>query len=234
MLEYINFNMKVHVITVEDPIEFLFKDNKAFITQREIGMDTPNYAIALKNAMRQDPDVMLIGEIRSRDTMEIALSAAETGHLVFSTVHTNSSYEAIPRIVDSFPVDARHQVRKQIADVLIGSVFQRLIPRSEGSGRVPAVEILVKSPRIKELIEKNEIKAIREEIENSVSAYKMQSIEQSLVALLANKVISYKDAVNVTLLPGELKLMMDKLGINVNGEILFRKGEKTDAPGIIF
>jgi twitching motility protein PilT len=184
--------------------------------------------------MRQDPDVMLIGEIRSRDTMEVALSAAQTGHLVFTTVHANSSYEAIPRIVDSFPVDVRHQVRKQLSDVLIASVFQRLIPRKEATGRVPAVEILVKSPRIKELIEKNEIKAIRDEIENSVSVYKMQSIEQSFVALLANKVISFKDALNLTLLPGEMKLMMDRMGINENGDIMFRKGETKDVAGIVF
>ena len=234
MLQYINNIRMVHVITIEDPIEFLFKDNAAFITQREIGMDTPDYETALKNAMRQDPDVMLIGEIRSRDTMDIALSAAETGHLVFTTVHANSSYEAIPRIVDSFPVEVRQQVRKQLADVLISSVFQRLIPRKEGIGRVPAVEILVKSPRIKELIDKNEIKAIREEIENSVSVYKMQSLEQSLIALLANKVISFKDAIDLTLLPGEMKLMMDRMGINEKGDIMFRKGETEDAAGIIF
>ncbi len=234
MLQHINLNRRVHVITIEDPIEFLFLDNAAFITQREIGMDTPDYETALKNAMRQDPDVMLIGEIRNRDTMETALSAAETGHLVFSTVHANSSYEAIPRIVDSFPVDVRFQVRKQIAEVLVASVFQRLVPRKEGSGRVPAVEILVKSPRVKELIVKNEIKAIREEIENSVSVYKMQSFEQSLIALLANKVISFKDAINITLLPGEMKLTMDRMGISENGDIQYRKGDTEDAPGIIF
>ena len=234
MLQHINNSRCVHVITIEDPIEFLFRDNNAFITQREIGMDTPGYELALKNAMRQDPDVMLIGEIRSRDTMETALSAAETGHLVFSTVHANSSYETIPRIVDSFPVDVRLQVRKQLANVLIGAVSQRLVPRKEGKGRVPAVEVLVKSPRIKELIEENEIKAIREEMESSVAVYKMQSLEQSLVALLANKVIAFKDAINTTLLPGEMKLIMDRLGINENGDILDKIGETKNEPGILF
>jgi len=234
MLQHINHSSCVHVISLEDPIEFLFKDDQAFITQREIGMDTTSYETGLKNAMRQDPDVMLIGEIRSRDTMQTALSAAETGHLVFSTVHANSAYETIPRIVDSFPVDVRQQIRKQIANVLICSVFQRLVPRKEGRGRVPAVEILIKSPRIKDLIEENEIKAIREEMESSVSVYKMQSLEQSLVALLANRVISFKDAINTTLLPGEMKLIMDRLGINENGDILEKIGEIKNEPGIVF
>jgi twitching motility protein PilT len=234
ILQHINTTRKLHVITIEDPIEFLFRDDKSFITQREIGLDTPNYQIGLKNAMRQDPDVMLIGEIRSMDTMEIALSAAETGHLVFTTVHANSSYDVIPRIVDAFPTDDRELVRKQLADVLIASVFQRLVPRNSGTGRVAAVEIMVKSPRIKELIEKNEIKEIREEIENSVSVYNMQSIEQSLIALIANKIITYEDAMNVTLMQGEMKLMMDKLGINKEGEILERKESKKNGSGFLF
>lgn len=232
LLQYINTSRRVHIITIEDPIEYLFRDDKAYITQREIGTDTPNYEIALKNAMRQDPDIVLIGEVRSIETMSTALSAAETGHLVFTTVHANSSYEAISRIVDSFAVDMRPQVRKQIAEVFLGSIFQRLVPCSNGEGRIAAVEILVKSPRIKELVEKNEMKEIREELERSVAVYKMQTIEQSLIALLANKKIAYKDALEVTLLPGEMKLMMDKLGINEDGNIL-QKGVVQDE-GITF
>ncbi|MCP4714142.1 MAG: PilT/PilU family type 4a pilus ATPase [Deltaproteobacteria bacterium] len=220
MLQYINTTRRVHVITIEDPIEYLFRDDQAFITQREIGMDTPDYETALKNAMRQDPDVMLIGEIRNMETMTTALSAAETGHLVFTTVHANSSYEAISRIVDAFPVDDRHQIRKQLSEVLIGSVFQRLIPLKNAEGRVPAVEILIKSPRIKDLIEKNELRTVREEMERSVNVHRMQSLEQSMIALLANKQISYKDAQTFTLMPGEMKLTMDKLGINEDGDII--------------
>jgi len=232
MLQYINVTRAVHVVTIEDPIEFLFRDDKAFMTQREIGVDAPNYETALKNAMRQDPDVILIGEIRSAETMTTALSAAETGHLVFSTVHANSSYEAISRIVDTFPGDVRPLVRKQLAEVLIGSVYQRLVPRSGGAGRVPAVEILVKTARIKDLIEKNELREIREEMERSVTVQKMQSIEQSLIALIANKVISFKEALNVTLLPGEMKLTMDKLGIDENGDI--REKGAISNEGIVF
>jgi len=232
MLQYINTARAVHIVTIEDPIEFLFRDNKSFMTQREIGVDAPDYETALKNALRQDPDVILIGEVRSQDTMITALNAAETGHLVLTTVHANSSYEAISRIVDTFPGDTRQIVRKQIADVLIASIYQRLIPRSEGKGRIPAVEILVKTPRIKDLIEKNEMRAIREEVERSVSVHRMQSIEQSLIALIANKIITYQEALNITLLPGEMKLAMDKMGIDENGDIR-TKGVFKDE-GIIF
>lgn len=232
MLQQINNSRAVHIVTIEDPIEFLFRDKKSFMTQREIGVDAPDYETALKNALRQDPDVILIGEIRSQDTMITALNAAETGHLVLTTVHANSSYEAISRIVDTFPGDTRQLVRKQIADVLIASIYQRLIPRSEGTGRVPAVEILVKTPRIKDLIEKNELRAIREEMERSVAVHRMQSIEQSLIALIANKIITYQEALNITLLPGEMKLAMDKMGIDENGDIR-TKGVIKDE-GIIF
>ena len=233
MLQFINSTRRVHVITIEDPIEFLFRDDKSFITQREVGIDTPSYEHALKNSLRQDPDVILIGEMRSVDTMATALSAAETGHLVFSTIHANSSYEVVPRIVDAFPPDVRPQIRLQLSDVLIGSVFQRLVPLREGKGRAAAVEVLKKNPRIKELIEKNEIKSIREEMENSVTLHRMQTFEQSLIALIVNKKISYKDASKLSLMPGEMKLAMDQLGINENGNIL-EKGALKDGPRVEF
>lgn len=232
MLQHINTSRSVHIVTVEDPIEYLFRDDKSFMTQREVGVDTPNYEIALKNALRQDPDVILIGELRNMETMQTALSAAETGHLVFTTVHANSSYEAVSRIVDTFPGDVRHLVRKQLSEVLVASIYQRLIPRKDFNGRIPAVEILVKSPRIKDLIEKNELREIREEMERSVSVQRMQSLEQSLIALIANKMITFKEALNVTLLPGELKLQLDKLGINEEGDVMDR-GEISHE-GIIF
>lgn len=233
MMQHINETRSVHVVTVEDPIEFLFRDKKAFMTQREVGVDTPDYETALKNALRQDPDVILIGEIRSMETMQTALSAAETGHLVFSTVHANSSYDAISRIIDTFPGDVRPMVRKQLSEVLIASIFQRLIPRKDFGGRVPAVEILIKSARIKDLLEKNEMGgAIRDEMERSVNVDRMQSIEQSLIALLANQLITYKEALNVTLQPGEMKLVMDRLGISEEGKVL-EKGVIKDE-GIIF
>jgi len=220
MLQSINDSRTVHVVTIEDPIEYLFRDNKSFITQREVGVDTIGYEVALKNAMRQDPDIILIGEMRSVDTMQTVLSAAETGHQVFTTVHANSSYDAISRIVDSFPGDLRPLVRKQISEVLLASIYQRLLPRLDSEGRIAALEILIKSPRIRDLIEKNELKSIREEMERSVTINRMQSIEQSLVALIANKMISFKEALSATLLPGELKLLMDKMGISEDGDIM--------------
>ncbi len=234
MLQFINMTRRVHVITIEDPIEFLFRDDRAFITQREIGIDTLDFESGLKNAMRQDPDVMLIGEIRSLDTITAALSSAETGHLVFSTIHANSSYEVISRIIDMFPPDIRSQVRKQLSDVLIASIHQRLVPRRNGKGRVAAVEILIRNSRIRELIEQNEIKDIREEMERSVSVHRMQTLEQSLVALIANNIIGYKDAASITPFPGEMKLAMDQMGISEYGGILENKGGKDDGEGIIF
>jgi len=232
MLQTINESRTAHVVTIEDPIEYLFRDKKAFITQREVGVDTIGYEIALKNAMRQDPDIILIGEMRSVDTMQTVLSAAETGHQVFTTVHANSSYDAISRIVDSFPGDMRQLVRKQISEVLLASIYQRLLPRMDTGGRIAALEILIKSPRIRDLIDKNELKSIRDEMERSVTINRMQTIEQSLVALVANKMVSFKEALNATLLPGEMKLLMDKLGISEEGDIM--EAEVLEHEGIIF
>ena len=232
MLQTVNESRSAHVVTIEDPIEYLFRDKKAFITQREVGVDTIGYEIALKNAMRQDPDIILIGEMRSVDTMQTVLSAAETGHQVFTTVHANSSYDAISRIVDSFPGDMRALVRKQLSEVLLASIYQRLLPRMDTGGRIAAFEILIKSPRIRDLIDKNELKSIRDEMERSVTINRMQTIEQSLVALVANKMVSFKEALNATLLPGEMKLLMDKLGISEEGEIM--EAEVLGHEGIIF
>jgi twitching motility protein PilT len=229
MMNHINDTQCLHVVTIEDPIEFLFKDKMSFITQRELGIDTNSYEDALKNAMRQDPDVMLVGEIRTVETMKTALNAAETGHLVFSTVHANSSYEAISRIVGAFPGSAREQVRRQLAEVLIASLFQKLIPSADGKSRKAAVEVLIKTPRIKKLIDDNELQDVRKEIEDSVVLHKMQTIEQSLIALIANKKIRYEDAIHASLLPGELKLIMDQLGISEKGDISFYKGGKNGA-----
>jgi len=232
MLQSINESRTTHIVTIEDPIEYLFRDGKSFITQREVGVDTVGYETALKNAMRQDPDIILIGEVRGVDTMQTALSAAETGHQVFTTVHANSSYDAISRIVDSFPGDIRHLVRRQISEVLIASIYQRLLPCRDSDGRIAAFEILIKSPRIRDLIDKNELKSIREEMERSVTINRMQTLEQSLVALIANKMVSFKEALNATLLPGEMKLLMDKLGISDDGEIM--EAEVLEHEGIIF
>jgi twitching motility protein PilT len=213
MINHINQNFARHIITLEDPIEFSFKDDRSFITQREVGLDTPSFEVALKDALRQDPDVILLGEMRSIDTMTTTLSATETGHLIFSTIHANSAYETIARVVDVFPAELRPQIRVQLSNALLGVVSQRLLPSRDGKGRVAAVEILIISPRIKELIAKNQLREIREEMEKSVSLHRMQSLEQSLIALIANKIINREDALMVTLMPEEMKLSMEQLGI---------------------
>src|SRR5690606_26153764 len=151
----------------EDPIEFVHRDLKASITQREVGSDTPSFQAGLVAGLRQDPDVIVIGEIRDRDTLQAALTAAETGHLVMSTLHTNDAKSTIDRILDIFPADAQSQVRMQLASSLVGVVSQRLVMRADGTGRVPACEVLVRSPSIESALVKNEREKIPEIISSS-------------------------------------------------------------------
>jgi len=200
-----------HIVTIEDPIEFLFTDHMATMSQREVGTDTPAFQEALRNSMRQDPDVIMVGEMRDRDTVSTVITAAETGHLVFSTLHTNNASQTIDRIIDSFPPDQQEQIRAQLALVLRSVVSMELIQRADGQGRLPMCEILVNSPKISRHIENGEIKEIHEEIENSVAYYRMQSMNQSLVALLANGAITYDVAREKSLDPEDLSLKLRKL-----------------------
>jgi twitching motility protein PilT len=217
-----------HVVTIEDPIEFLFSDDKATISQREVGTDTPTFKEALRNCVRQDPDVIMVGEMRDLETMSTAITAAETGHLVFSTLHTNNAAQTIDRIIDSYPVDQQHQVRSQLALVLRSIVSMQLINRGEGDGRLPVVEILVNSPKISKHIEAGEIKEISEEMENSVNYYRMQSMNQSLIALLAHNRITYEQAVGASLEPDDLSLKLRKMFPSI--EERFREGEMAPSP----
>ena len=201
----------VHIVTIEDPIEYLFQDNLASVCQREMGTDTISFKEALRNAMRQDPDVMMVGEMRDWDTMATAITAAETGHLVFSTLHTNNAAQTIDRIMDSCPPSMANQVRRQVALVLRAIVSMQLIERADGKGQVPVVEVLVNSPKISKQIETGETKEILEEMESSVAYYKMQSMNQSLVALLVNGVIDVDKAMGVTSDPEDLSLKLRKL-----------------------
>jgi len=173
----------VHTVTIEDPIEFLLKDNLGAVTQREVGTDTPTFADALRNALRQDPDVIMVGEMRDRQTMQTVLTAAETGHLVFSTLHTNSAVQTIDRIIDSFPEGNHRQIRQQLAQVLQAVVSLKLVEKADDSALVAAVEILRFSPRVSKLILEGNFSALEEEIENSVTYEHMQSMNQSLAAL---------------------------------------------------
>jgi len=201
----------LHIVTIEDPIEYLFADGKAAVSQREIGTDTPAFGEALKNMMRQDPDVIMVGEMRDWQTIQTVITAAETGHLVFSTLHTNSAAQSIDRIIDTCPAGQQNQLRSQLALVLRAIVSMRLIEKSDGSGMTPVVEIMINSPKIGKQIESGETKEILEEIESSVGYYRMQSMNQSLIALLVNGKITYKRAMELSTDPEDLSLKLRKL-----------------------
>jgi pilus retraction protein PilT len=210
MIAHIGETEPLHIVTIEDPIEFLFIDKIAAVSQREVGTDTPNFREALRNAMRQDPDVIMVGEMRDVETVETVLTAAETGHLVFSTLHTNNAAQTIDRIIDTFPVDQHKQIRGQLALVLRGIISLKLIKTTTGA-LTAAVEILKNSPRIAKLIEEGNTKDILDEIEGSVGLYKMQSMNQSLIALLVHQRISYQDAMALSSDSDDLSLKVRKL-----------------------
>lgn len=211
LIKHITAERPVHVITIEDPMEFLFTDGLASISQREVGTDTTSFSEALRNAMRQDPDVIMVGEMRDPETIATAITAAETGHLVFSTLHTNSAAQSVDRIVDSFPAEQHIQIRAQLAQVLKGVVSMKLVEREDGSGRVAALEIMKASPKISRMIEKGEIAQLLEEIESSVPYHRMQSMNQSLMALLVHGTISYAEAMRQSLDPDDLSLKLRKM-----------------------
>lgn len=203
LIEEINRQRADHIITIEDPIEYLFKDDRAIIDQREVYQDTLSFAKALKSTFRQDPDVIMVGEMRDPETISIAMTAAETGHLVFATLHTNSAAQSIHRIVDSFPSEQQGQIRSQLSASLLGIVSQRLIPRIKG-GLIPACEILVSNPAIANLIREGKIHEIPMVIDTSVGAG-MMSLNRSLAFLVKAKEISPDSAMNYSLNPLELK-----------------------------
>ncbi len=207
MIDYVNSTRTEHVITIEDPIEFLHRDKKSIINQREIGVDTRNFAAALRSALRQDPDVILVGEMRDYETIETALTAAETGHLVLSTLHTLDATETINRIISVFPPHQQKQIRLQLSQVLKAVISMRLVPRNDGNGRVPACEVLVSTPYIRTLIEEKEkTKLIHDSIAAGTSQYGMQTFDQSLFFLYKQELISYDEALKRASNPDEFKL----------------------------
>jgi len=207
----------VHIVTIEDPIEFLLTDGMAAVTQREVGADTTSFADALRNALRQDPDVIMVGENRDLATMSTTLTAAETGHVVFTTLHTNSAPQTIDRIIDMFPAEQHRQVRQQLAEVLKAVVSLQLVERADGKGMVAAVEILRESPRISKLVREGSIGEIAEEVERSVSYHRMQSMNQSLAALVIHDVVSRETAMEVSANPSDLDLMLRKFFFAAQG-----------------
>jgi twitching motility protein PilT len=215
LVKYIIHRRPVHIVTIEDPMEFLFTDRVASISQREVGTDTPSFAEALRNVMRQDPDVIMVGEMRDPETIATVITAAETGHLVFSTLHTNSATQTVDRVLDAFPADQQNQVRAQLAQVLKGVVSMKLVERMDGGGLTAALEVMKVSPRIAQLIEKGETTLLHEELESSVGYYRMQSMNQSLLALLVHGTINYQEAMAQSPDPEDLSLKLRKMFPNI-------------------
>ena len=207
MIDYINATRSGHIVTIEDPIEFLHRDKQSFVTQREIDVDTRSFSEALRAALRQDPDVILVGEMRDHETIETALTAAETGHLVLSTLHTLDATETITRIVSSFPSHQQKSVRLQLATILKAVISMRLVRAAKGPGRVPAIEVLVSTAFIRDhIINEEKTYMIREAIAAGTSQYGMQTFDQSLFHLLQSRDITLEEALHNASNPDEFKM----------------------------
>ncbi|MGC9324748.1 MAG: type IV pilus twitching motility protein PilT [Desulfomonilia bacterium] len=229
MINHINTNRNCHVITIEDPIEFLHRDRKSIINQREVGSDTNSFAMALRAALRQDPDVILVGEMRDRETMDIALTAAETGHLVFSTLHTLDAEETIMRIVSQYPPHQHLQIRIQLAGVLRSAISQRLLPKIDGHGVIPAAEILVSTARIREcIVDETRTQEIRDAIADGTVSYGMQTFDQSLMALVKEGKVSYHEALRNSTNPNDFALRMKGIRGTSDGKWEQFEGESTE------
>jgi len=210
MIDMINTNRAEHMITIEDPIEYIHPHKKSMVNQRELGQDTQSWTNALRGTLREDPDVILVGEMRDLETIGGTLTAAETGHLVFSTLHTSDASQTIDRVVDVFPPHQQHQIRVQLAGVLQGVISQRLILHSSGVGRVPAVEILLNTSAVKNLIREGKTHQIYNAIQTG-SKHGMQTMEQSLLDLYVNKQITAEEAMSNSLHPEDLRKMIDNV-----------------------
>ena len=236
MIDYINSHRCEHIMTIEDPIEFLHRDKKSIVNQREVEVDTKTFAGALRSALRQDPDVILVGEMRDYETIETAITAAETGHLVLSTLHTLDATETINRIIAVFPPHQQKQIRLQLSGVLKAVISMRLIPRADGHGRVPAVEVMIATPFIRDcIINKDKTKLIHEAIAAGVSQYGMQTFDQSIFNLYKKDLITYDEALRRASNPDEFKLKIQ--GIQSTSDLAQEEMEKSmtdfmdDRPG---
>ncbi len=218
MIEYINANRTCHIMTIEDPIEFLIRDRRSIVNQREIGVDTQSFSTALRSALRQDPDVILVGEMRDFETIETAITAAETGHLVMSTLHTLDATETINRIISVFPPYQQKQIRLQLASILKAVISQRLVPRADGKGRVPALEVLVSTARIRECIaDKDRTKEIHDAIAKGYTTYGMQTFDQSLMSLVKQRLVTYDEALKHVSNPDDFALRFRGIGSTSDG-----------------
>jgi len=216
MIDYINTQQAYHIVTVEDPIEYTFRDKRSVLNQREIGFDTMSFSRALRAALRQDPDVILVGEMRDFETADIAMTAAETGHLVLSTLHTVDATETVNRIISMFPTHQQQQARLQLASVLRGVISQRLLPRADGKGMVPALELMVNTERIREMIEEpTRTREIKNAIQEGLHPYGMMTFDQSLLTLVQNGLVHIDDAMTAASKPHDFTLMLEQAGIDV-------------------
>ncbi len=208
MLDLINATRPCHIVTIEDPIEFIYTNKKAIISQREVGLDALDFADALRNVLRQDPDVVLMGEMRDTESVSVAITAAETGHLVFSTLHTVDAVQTINRVIDFFPPQQQDQIRFQLANTLKAVISLRLLKRATGEGRIPGAEIMVATQTIATMIRENNTKGIREQMESGAEQYGMQTFDQSLIALCRNGFISKEQALQEATRPADVELRM--------------------------
>src|SRR5499427_544789 len=232
LIDYINRTRSSHVMTVEDPIEFLHRDDKSMVNQREVSVDTRSFAQALRSALRQDPDVILVGEMRDFETIETGLLAAETGHLVLSTLHTPDATETINRIIAVFPPHQQKQVRLQLAAVLKAVISQRLIPRADGDGRAPAVEVMISTAFIRDcIVDKEKTHLINSAIAAGTSQYGMQTFDQSIFGLLEQGLVSYDEALRWASNVDEFKLRVQ--GIATTADLAREKMSRdTDLAGL--
>jgi twitching motility protein PilT len=226
MIDFINQSRRKHIITIEDPIEYLHRDQKSVICQREVGWDVRSFARGLRGALREDPDIILVGEMRDLETIDTAILAAETGHLVLSTLHTLDAPETINRIISVFPSHQQSQVRIQLASILKAVISQRLVPRKDGRGRVPAVEVMLNTPYIQECIQdRDKTFLIRDAIAAGVSQYGMQTFDQSLYRLYRQNFISFEQGLSYSSSPDNFRLRIE--GVQSTQDIALAEMEKS-------
>jgi twitching motility protein PilT len=236
MIDHINKTRQTHVMTVEDPIEFLHRDHKSIVNQREVAVDTRSFAQALRSALRQDPDVILVGEMRDFETIETGLLAAETGHLVFSTLHTLDATETINRIIAVFPPHQQKQVRLQMASVLRAVISERLLPRSDGNGRVPAVEVMIATAFIRDcIVDKEKTHLIHSAIAAGTSQYGMQTFDQSIFWLFSQGLVTYEEALRWASNADEFKLKVQGIATtsDVSRDQMAQAVAKSKSPEIM-
>ena len=217
MVDKVNREQAKHIVTIEDPIEFLHTHKRCIVNQRELHADTHSFPNALRAVLREDPDVVLVGEMRDLETMEAALRIAETGHLTFATLHTNSAVQTMNRIIDAFPASQQSQVRAQLSFVLEGILCQTLLPKSSGKGRCLAMEILIPTPAIRNLIREDKLHQIYSMMQTGQNKYGMQTFNQALATLVHRRVITQELAITTSSLPDELSEMIAR-GVGVVGQ----------------